>query len=174
MKSESGNWKFWGPKPVPFQLDNESFYLGSDVANYLKLFRGKLYSAFPKLKTKKTQPGQNREIYVSHVIESSKYCWWQNNFCHQFIGDNISRHQHMFRNKLMRIIINILHMKLLFWIWQIAKKFSPLVALDSKIKLIKLNILPLIEKSQKKRKNQKVHQVRRRQTNSLKESFTHN
>ena len=67
MKSESGNWKFWGPKPVPFQLDNESFYLGSDVANYLKLFRGKLYSAFPKLKTKKTQPGQNREIYVSHV-----------------------------------------------------------------------------------------------------------
>jgi len=63
MKSESGNWKFWGPKPVPFQLDNESFYLGSDVANYLKLFRGKLYSAFPKLKTKKTQPGQNREIY---------------------------------------------------------------------------------------------------------------
>ena len=67
MKSESGNWKFWGPKPVPFQLDNESFYLGSDVANYLKLFRGKLYSAFPKLNTKKTQPGQNREIYVSHV-----------------------------------------------------------------------------------------------------------
>ena len=67
MKSESGNWKFWGPKPVPFQLDNESFYLGSDVANYLKLFRGKLYSAFPKLKTKKTQPGQNREIYVSIV-----------------------------------------------------------------------------------------------------------
>ena len=65
MKSEGGNWKFWGPKPVPFQLDNESFYLGSDVANYLKLFRGKLYSAFPKLKTKKTLPGQNREIYVS-------------------------------------------------------------------------------------------------------------
>ena len=67
MKSEGGNWKFWGPKPVPFQLDNESFYLGSDVANYLKLFRGKLYSAFPKLKTKKTQPGQNREIYVSDM-----------------------------------------------------------------------------------------------------------
>ena len=65
MKSEGGNWKFWGPKPVPFQIDNESFYLGSDVANYLKLFRGKLYSTFPKLKTKKTQPGQNREIYVS-------------------------------------------------------------------------------------------------------------
>ena len=65
MKSEEINWKFWGPKPVPFQLDNESFYLGSDVANYLKLFRGKLYSAFPKLKTKKTKPGQNREIYVS-------------------------------------------------------------------------------------------------------------
>merc|ERR1712113_135021 len=36
---------------------------GSDVANYLKLFRGKLYGAFPKLKTQKTKPGQNREIY---------------------------------------------------------------------------------------------------------------
>ena len=71
MKSEGGNWKFWGPKPVPFQIDNESFYLGSDVANYLKLFRGKLYSTFPKLKTKKTQPGQNREIYVS--LKPNKY-----------------------------------------------------------------------------------------------------
>ena len=41
-------------KPVSFELDNETYYLGSDVANYLRLFRAKLYNHFPKLTTKRT------------------------------------------------------------------------------------------------------------------------
>ena len=41
-------------KPVSFELENETYYLGSDVANYLRLFRTKLYNHFPKLVTKRT------------------------------------------------------------------------------------------------------------------------
>ena len=58
-------WKFWGPKPVPFEFDGTFYYLGSDVANYLRLFRGKLLSQFPNLKKRKTTAEESNSIYVS-------------------------------------------------------------------------------------------------------------
>ena len=72
----------------------------------------------------------------------------------------------------MKIIINILHMKSLFSIWPIVKKFSPQVAPDSRTKLIKLKTLQLIEKNLKKKRNQKEHKVHPQQINNHKDSFT--
>lgn len=41
----------YGPKPTKFQLeaDGEYYYIGSEVGNYLKLFRGALYKRYPQL-----------------------------------------------------------------------------------------------------------------------------
>jgi len=52
MSSDS-KWKFWGSPPKPFQKGTSLFYLGSDVGNYLRMFRNKLYDKFPKLTVEK-------------------------------------------------------------------------------------------------------------------------
>lgn len=43
--------KTYGPKPTKFQLeeDGEYFMIGSEVGNYLRLFRGSLYKRYPAL-----------------------------------------------------------------------------------------------------------------------------
>ncbi|RWS28240.1 SWI/SNF-related matrix-associated actin-dependent regulator of chromatin subfamily B member 1-like protein [Leptotrombidium deliense] len=41
----------YGEKPTPFQLEDngEFFYIGSEVGNYLRMFRGSLYKRYPSL-----------------------------------------------------------------------------------------------------------------------------
>lgn len=41
----------FGDRPTPFQLDEggEYFYIGSEVGNYLRMFRGSLYKKYPSL-----------------------------------------------------------------------------------------------------------------------------
>merc|ERR1711892_295892 len=63
MVKWTGQWRFWGVKPVPFELDGEMYYLGADVANYLRLFRAKLYHNFPKLTTQRARGEQSRQIH---------------------------------------------------------------------------------------------------------------
>merc|ERR1712141_262805 len=63
MIKNKKKWKFWGKKPVSFELNGIKYYLGSDVANYLRLFRSKLYSQFPKLKIRKTNLEESLSIY---------------------------------------------------------------------------------------------------------------
>ena len=60
-------WKFWGPAPVAFRFSDggESYFIGSDVANYMRLFRGKLYNTFPNLTTRKATKDEVRQIPVS-------------------------------------------------------------------------------------------------------------
>jgi len=36
IKNEK-KWKFWGSPPISFELNGIKYYLGSDVANYLRL-----------------------------------------------------------------------------------------------------------------------------------------
>lgn len=40
---------FYGARPKPFVLDNESYYIGNDIGTYMKCFRGSLYKRFPLL-----------------------------------------------------------------------------------------------------------------------------
>ena len=60
-------WKFWGPAPVAFRFaeNEESYFIGSDVANYMRLFRGKLYNTFPNLTIRKATKDEVRKIPVS-------------------------------------------------------------------------------------------------------------
>merc|ERR1711973_68067 len=57
-------WKFWGPAPVAFRFaeNGESYFVGSDVANYMRLFRGKLYNTFPNLTIRKATKDEVRKI----------------------------------------------------------------------------------------------------------------
>ncbi|CAF0852465.1 unnamed protein product [Didymodactylos carnosus] len=43
--------KTYGDRPVPFQFedDGEKYFIGSEVGNYLRLFRGTLYKKYPSL-----------------------------------------------------------------------------------------------------------------------------
>jgi len=49
--SSSGNMRTYGDKPTPFQLEEagDFYYIGSEVGNYLRLFRGSLYKRYPSL-----------------------------------------------------------------------------------------------------------------------------
>lgn len=41
----------YGEKPTAFQLEENAdfFYIGSEVGNYLRMFRGSLYKRYPSL-----------------------------------------------------------------------------------------------------------------------------
>jgi hypothetical protein len=60
-------WKVWGPRPISFQLKNTGnfYFVGSDAASYLRMFRGKLYNQFPKLTLKKATEEDISQIHVS-------------------------------------------------------------------------------------------------------------
>ena len=56
--------KTYGPKPMSFRLpDGEDYMFGSEVGNYLRLFRGSLYKKFPNLSKRNLSP-KEREILV--------------------------------------------------------------------------------------------------------------
>lgn len=53
--------KTYGPKPLPFKLeDGEEYMLGSEVGNYLRLFRGDLYKKYPSLWRRKMTAEERR------------------------------------------------------------------------------------------------------------------
>ena len=70
MSSDS-KWKFWGSPPKPFQKGSSLFYLGSDVGNYLRMFRNKLYDKFPKLTVEKLDEDDVSRLFVSFQACSS-------------------------------------------------------------------------------------------------------
>lgn len=53
--------KTYGPKPKPFKLgeSDEEYMLGSEVGNYLRLFRGDLYKKYPGI-WKRKMTGEER------------------------------------------------------------------------------------------------------------------
>jgi len=63
--SSKAEWKLWGPRPISFQFEKSGafYFVGSDVASYLRLFRGKLYNQFPNLDMRKSTPSETRQIY---------------------------------------------------------------------------------------------------------------
>ena len=60
--------KTYGPKPKSFRLgeDGEEYYLGSEVGNYLRMFRGDLYKKYPGL-WKRKMSGDERRIASEQI-----------------------------------------------------------------------------------------------------------
>ena len=69
--------KTYGEKPLVFKFDNDDceYMIGSEVGNYVRLFRGALYKRFPGL-TRRTLTNEERKKLVEmghsqHVTASS-------------------------------------------------------------------------------------------------------
>ena len=69
--------KTYGPKPATFKLEDaeEEYMLGSEVGNYLRLFRGDLYKKYPSLWRRKMTAEERKlaseQIGYSHCNISS-------------------------------------------------------------------------------------------------------
>ena len=60
--------KTYGPKPKSFRLgeDGEEYYLGSEVGNFMRLFRGDLYKKYPGL-WKRKMSGDERKVASEQI-----------------------------------------------------------------------------------------------------------
>ena len=65
--------KTYGPKPNTFKLEDtdEEYMLGSEVGNYLRLFRGDLYKKYPSLWRRK-MTAEERKIVSEQKTDYSK------------------------------------------------------------------------------------------------------
>ena len=69
----------YGEKPIVFKFgegeDAEEWMIGSEVGNYLRLFRGSLYKRFPGLTRKSLLPEERKKLvemgHSQHVGASS-------------------------------------------------------------------------------------------------------
>lgn len=67
----------YGEKPLVFKFDgdDEYFMIGSEVGNYLKLFRGALYKRYPGLQRRNLTNEERRKLvemgHSQHVVASS-------------------------------------------------------------------------------------------------------
>ncbi|CAG09644.1 unnamed protein product, partial [Tetraodon nigroviridis] len=75
--------KTFGQKPVKFQLeDGGDFYMiGSEVGNYLRMFRGSLYKRYPSLWRKLASVEERKKIVESShgrqtLIRTDMCCFW--------------------------------------------------------------------------------------------------
>jgi hypothetical protein len=64
--------KTYGSKPKAFTLEDggEEFYVGSEVGQYLKFFRGSLYKKFPQLWKRLATPEEKRRLLDSGAAPS--------------------------------------------------------------------------------------------------------
>merc|ERR1712241_1534806 len=79
LEKKVENMKTYGEKPIVFKFDNDEtnteYMIGSEVGNYLRLFRGALYKKFPGL-TRRTLTNEERKKLLDmghsqHVTASS-------------------------------------------------------------------------------------------------------
>merc|ERR1711971_1228249 len=79
LSEKHKNMKTYGEKPIIFKFDNDEtqteYMIGSEVGNYLRLFRGALYKKFPGL-TRRTLSNEERKKLLEmghsqHVTASS-------------------------------------------------------------------------------------------------------
>jgi len=67
----------FGEKPIVFKFedDDEYYMIGSEVGNYLKLFRGSLYKKYPGLQRRNLTNEERRKLvemgHSQHVAASS-------------------------------------------------------------------------------------------------------
>jgi hypothetical protein len=66
-KKTEGGFVTYGKEPVQIQLqgDDTVYVIGSEVGNYLRMFRGKLYKRFPGL-YRRTATDEERE-YIKKI-----------------------------------------------------------------------------------------------------------
>ncbi|XP_032823685.1 SWI/SNF-related matrix-associated actin-dependent regulator of chromatin subfamily B member 1 isoform X2 [Petromyzon marinus] len=70
----------YGPKPIKFQLEDagEWFMIGSEVGNYLRMFRGSLYKKYPSLWRRLATMDERKKIVASsHGEATSRWEWGQ-------------------------------------------------------------------------------------------------
>ncbi|CAF3768334.1 unnamed protein product [Rotaria sordida] len=65
--------KTYGERPTPFQFpgNQEKMYIGSEVGNYLRLFRGTLYKKYPSLWRRVVTPDERKWLIELGCLESS-------------------------------------------------------------------------------------------------------
>ena len=69
--------KTYGEKPIVFKFDQDDteYMIGSEVGNYLRLFRGALYKRFPGLTRRTLENNERRKLvemgHSQHVTASS-------------------------------------------------------------------------------------------------------
>ena len=69
--------KTYGEKPIIFSFegDNEQYMIGSEVGNYVRLFRGALYKRYPGLTRRILTNDERRKLvemgHSQHVTSSS-------------------------------------------------------------------------------------------------------
>uniref|UniRef100_UPI0006775849 SWI/SNF-RELATED MATRIX-ASSOCIATED ACTIN-DEPENDENT REGULATOR OF CHROMATIN SUBFAMILY B MEMBER 1 n=1 Tax=Homo sapiens TaxID=9606 RepID=UPI0006775849 len=66
--------KTFGQKPVKFQLedDGEFYMIGSEVGNYLRMFRGSLYKRYPSLWRRLATVEERKKIVASSHGKKTK------------------------------------------------------------------------------------------------------
>ncbi|XP_016402913.1 SWI/SNF-related matrix-associated actin-dependent regulator of chromatin subfamily B member 1-A-like isoform X2 [Sinocyclocheilus rhinocerous] len=59
--------KTYGQKPIKFQLeeDEEFYMIGSEVGNFLRMFRGSLYKRYPSLSRRLATVEERKKIVAS-------------------------------------------------------------------------------------------------------------
>ena len=64
--------KTYGAKPKPFTLEDggEQYYIGSEVGQFLKYFRGSLYKKFPQLWKRLATPEEKRRLLECGCAQS--------------------------------------------------------------------------------------------------------
>jgi len=64
MKENKEPLKTYGDKPVSFQMDpeGERYYIGSEVGNYLRQFRGTLYKKYPSIWRRLLSPDERKKL----------------------------------------------------------------------------------------------------------------
>lgn len=65
--------KTFGKKPQPFRLEEggEMYYIGAEVGNYLRMFRGSLYKRFPSLWRRTVTPEERKVIGQQLGLEAN-------------------------------------------------------------------------------------------------------
>ncbi|CAK9297366.1 unnamed protein product [Gordionus sp. m RMFG-2023] len=65
------SYKTLGEKPKPFKIEEEGelYYLGSEVGNYLRLFRGSLYKKYPSLWRRIATLDEKKQLYKLGITQ---------------------------------------------------------------------------------------------------------
>lgn len=54
--------KTYGPRPKPFTLNGEQYYIGSEIGNYLMCYKGTLYKRYPQMWKRVASLEEKRQI----------------------------------------------------------------------------------------------------------------
>ncbi|MGH0151446.1 UNVERIFIED_CONTAM: hypothetical protein FKN15_024096 [Acipenser sinensis] len=91
--------KTFGQKPVKFQLeeDGDFYMIGSEVGNYLRMFRGSLYKRYPSLWRRLASVEERKKIVASSHGKVLLELAWVGNYLRMFRGSLYKRYPSLWR-----------------------------------------------------------------------------